>query len=650
MYSCEWDTLELVRKARLGDRDSLNRLAEAARVRLHEYVYRLTLQEDLTQDIVQETILEMLRLFGKLRQADRFWAWLQGIAFNKVRNHFGRQWRHKTRSLSQLTERDLPARQRSLDGQYEGQAHCSDALADAVTDELKQIVLHCIESLEPRHRAILTMRCYDQMSYADIGKLMDCSEIGARALFYRAKKALTSRLSRHGLGKGALVLALVLFGKMTAATKATAAEISITASTLSVGPTATLLATATSKTGLLTLALVAVVGVGSIGDWGSTREGSSRRVGLPSEIPDPRSALVTRQDDSAPSDRWYYFPEGPRQAVMMRQVQFDASGEGPVSLVLENQFANYHFDYGTNTVHIKNHRTWEEDLSVPRLQTYSPRLSRFLSPGEVTPVAPPSGGARPSATKGLLIMCRRQGNGEQTVQQVDRHLNVLEEEYFQFGWPQSARRIDERDAMHRHGRTYFRIHGQINGVVLAGTGHLPFTYAASRFYSPWIDIRIGNKLRAVDTKEGAVVYDQGNRVVARYPSGAFFRGLARPWLGLHSIDTVRRDAAEQQLWFRTQYDPRTGQAMVSVQSDPSVLTYVIDMEKDLVDRLELHPGPAKDGPTVTGQIAFTYSADEDSPDTGFAEPHVSVPETIKVKPQGMLWPIELLTMHDGATP
>ncbi|HQG49592.1 MAG TPA: sigma factor, partial [Sedimentisphaerales bacterium] len=93
MSSCECDTLELVRKAQLGDRDSLTRLAEAARVRLHEYVFRLTLQEDLTQDIVQETILEMLRLFGKLRQSDRFWGWLHGIAFNKVRNHFGKQWR-----------------------------------------------------------------------------------------------------------------------------------------------------------------------------------------------------------------------------------------------------------------------------------------------------------------------------------------------------------------------------------------------------------------------------------------------------------------------------------------------------------------------------------------------------------------------------
>ena len=313
MDSCDCETLELVEKARLGDRECLNRLAERARVRLHEYVYRLTLQEDLTQDIVQETILEMLRLFGKLRQTDRFWGWLHGIAFNKVRNHFGRQWRHKTRSLSEIGDIELPAR----DDELPGHRRSSDALAEAVTGELKQIVLRCIESLEPRHRAILTMRCYDQMSYADISRLMDCSEIGARALFYRAKKALTSQLSRHGLGKGALVLALVLFGKMTAATKATAAEISITASTLSVGPTATLLATATSKASLLTLAAVVAVGVGSIGDWGSTREGSSRRVNLPSEIPNPRSAFVNSRAELAPSDRWYYFPEGACQAVMI---------------------------------------------------------------------------------------------------------------------------------------------------------------------------------------------------------------------------------------------------------------------------------------------------------------------------------------------
>jgi RNA polymerase sigma-70 factor (ECF subfamily) len=647
MYSCDRDTLELVRKAQLGDKDCLNRLAETARVRLHEYVYRLTLQEDLAQDIVQETILEMLRLFGKLRQTDRFWAWLHGIAFNKVRNHFGRQWRHKTRSLSEIGGDNLPDRGSES---YEDR-HSEDALAGAVTDELKQIVLHCIEALEPRHRAILTMRCYDQMSYADIGKLMDCSEIGARALFYRAKKALTSRLSRHGLGKGALLMALVIFGKMTAASKAAAAEISVTASTVSVGPAATLLAAATSKTGIVTLAVIAVVGVGTVGDWGSMGGGSSRRVNLPSEIPGPPSSLGD-YSNYTPSDRWYYFPEGPRQAVMMRLVNFDAAGRKPASLVLENQYANYHFDYGTNTVHIKNHRMWEEGLRVRRLPTDPPALSNFLAQVEGYPVTAERAAThtgRPSDARGMLIMCRREEGEERTIRQVDRYVNVLEEEYFQFGWPQSARRVDERDAIHRQGRTYFHIHGQINGVTLSGAGRLPLVYAASRLHYPWLEIRFGPGLRVVDTREGAVVYDQDNRIAARYAGGSFFRGLARPWLGLHALDTIRRDAAEQQLPFQTRYDPRTDQATVVVQSAPVAVTYTIDMEKDLVNRLELSSDQSGTRSAITGELVFEYFEDEDSSEIEFTEPRVS-PGTAKSNARGMLWLADLLQTRAAPTP
>jgi RNA polymerase sigma factor (sigma-70 family) len=650
MYSCECDTLELVRKAQLGDRDSLNRLAEAVRVRLHEYVYRLTLQEDLTQDIVQETILEMLRLFGKLRQTDRFWAWLQGIAFNKVRNHFGKQWRHKTRSLSEFDESTLPSHG-DRDCDPNARRYSEDALADAVTDELKDIVLRCIEALEPRHRAILTMRCYDQMSYSDIGKLMDCSEIGARALFYRAKKALTSRLSRHGLGKGALLMALVIFGKMTAASKAAAAEITVTASTVSVGPTAALLATATSKTGLVTLAAIALVGVGSVGDWGSMIGGSSRRVNLPSEIPDPQSALAPdHRSERPPSDRWYYFPEGPRQAVMMRLVNFDESGKEPASMVLENQYANYHFDYRTNTVYVKNYRMWEEGLRVRRLPTDPPRLTAFLSQVEGDPVtASPAAGStagRFSNDRGMLIMCRREEGNERMVRQVDRHVNVLEEEYFQFGWPQSARRVDERDAIHRQGHAYFRVEGQLNGMTVSGAGCLPLAYKASFMHSPWIEIRIGQSLRLVDTREGAVIYNEDNRIVARYAGGSFFKGLARPWLGLHSIDTIRRDAAEQELRFQSRYDAQTGQATVVVQSEPAALTYRIDMTRDMLDRVEL--GSSRTAPA--GVLTFTYSEDDGSTEAQFSEPRVGVSTTAKSNPQGMLWLFDILKTLEGTTP
>lgn len=650
MSSCECDTLELVRKAQLGDRDSLTRLAEAARVRLHEYVFRLTLQEDLTQDIVQETILEMLRLFGKLRQSDRFWGWLHGIAFNKVRNHFGKQWRRKTRSLSEIDGDRLMAKSPDMDGF--GHSGSDHVLADVVTEELKQIVLHCIEALEPRQRAILTMRCYDHMSYADIARLMDCSEIGARALFYRAKKALTSRLSRHGLGKGALLLALVLFGKMTAASKATAAEISVTASTLSVGPTAALLATATSKTGMVTLAAIALVGVGSIGDWGSMIGGSSRRVNLPSGIPDPQSTLARSEADSLVSDRWYYFPEGPRQPVMMKLVNFDSTGKTAISLVLENQYANYYFDYGSNTVYVKNHHMWEEGLRVRRLPTDPSGLSSFLSQMEGTPVTAEHAAGytagRPSDQRGMLILSRRQDGQERRVQQLDRHTNVLEEEYFQFSWPQSARRVDERDEMHRLGRAYFFIDGQINGVLFSGAGRLPLVYAAARLHWPWLELRVGNKFRLIDTKDGAAVYDQDHRIVARYPAGSFFKGLGRPWLGLHTIDTVRRDAAEQQLPFQTQYDSRADQARVRVQAPVAVLTYTIDMDKDLIYRVEVGSSQTADRPAISGDLAFTYL--EDSSDIRFTEPRAPAGGTVRSSPQGLLWLLDVLEMYDRTNP
>lgn len=76
--------IELVEQAQLGDEQSLNRLAELARERLRVYVYRLTLSDDLTQDVLQESMLEMFKFLDKLEKADRFWPWLRRIAANKI--------------------------------------------------------------------------------------------------------------------------------------------------------------------------------------------------------------------------------------------------------------------------------------------------------------------------------------------------------------------------------------------------------------------------------------------------------------------------------------------------------------------------------------------------------------------------------------
>ena len=191
---------ELVRKAQRGDKDSLNRLAEVTRVHLYEYAFRLTFEEDLAQDIVQECILEMFESFKKLKNAEKFWAWLEGIAFYKIRKHYGRKWRHKTISLNK-TGFDMAAEDSQV------------VVADTVNRELKEIILQSMLELEPRQRVILALRCYKEMRYSEIARLMGCTKFGAQSLFYRAKKALARRLASHGLSKAVYAGDLTAVGK-----------------------------------------------------------------------------------------------------------------------------------------------------------------------------------------------------------------------------------------------------------------------------------------------------------------------------------------------------------------------------------------------------------------------------------------------------
>jgi RNA polymerase sigma-70 factor (ECF subfamily) len=629
MLTHECDDLELVRKAQLGDRDSLTHLAETARVRLYEYVLRLTLTEDLAQDIVQETILEMLRLLGKLRKADRFWAWLYGIAFNKVRGHYGKQWRHKTHPLP---EGDLEA---------PGRAD-NDVLAGIVTEELKQIVLRSIQALEPRHRAVLTMRCYDHLSYAQIGRLMGCSEIGTRALFYRAKKALAHQLSHHGLSKSALLLALVVFGKMTAVSQATAAQVSVPAASLAVGPLGTLLGAATSKAAVVTCAVAAVsVGATLVATYPPAGSSGGWSDGNPS-----RSPVSWLQTESARArECWYYFPDGPDKSVMVRLTESDRSGTNPVCLILENQHANYYFQSATNTVFIRNHHVWQEDLAVRRLPTDPPELTQaltYLDLGRSSALGgPPDTFYTRDQGRNLLVVCDRDSDGRDRIRQTDRHPYVLEEEYFRFGWPQSARVVDQRDPMHHRGWTYVRLRGQIDGEPLTGTARLPFVYAQSRIHYPWLDLRLGRSARAVDGKDGAVLYGRDGRVVAQYATGSLLKGLARPWMGLHAIDTIRRDAAEQRLPFETRYDG-AGSARVTVQAQTMTLVYTIDMGRDLIERLELGRGPASAPGAPAGELTFAYLQDIGDAAAEFAEPRASTGGARNLNPRGMLWLVQLL--------
>lgn len=613
------DDAELVRKAQLGDRECLNRLAELGRVRLYEYVFRLTLQEDLSQDIVQETILEMYKVFHKLKQGERIWDWLEGIAFNKVRSHYGRLWRHKTISLS------------DMGGDVVGK-DSQDGLADMVNQELKQIVFRSMQELEPRQRSVLALRCYKQMPYAQIAQLMGCTEFAAQSLFYRAKKALAKKLSHHGLGKGYLLASLVLFGKMTATTEAAAAQISVTAATLKVGVGASLAALATSKIAVVSVATVGVIGAGV----GSVELGANRNEhGPQGSLMQP---FVSQQNAASQGTDpcWYFFPEGGNGPVMLRLLNSEPSQEQPFCSYLQNQYGNYRYDRGT--VYTNNARTHNADLSVKLLPTDAQDLHDFIARVQDRPLDMKSTSGR---GRGLLVISKRKADQDNLTWQIERHPNALEEEYFQSDWPARAKRVDKRDAMHKRGWTYFRIRGHIAGQSISGTGCMPFVYAFSKQHRPWLILRMSNGAKFCDTGTVAYEFDSKGGVAARYRGGSFFKGLARPWMGLHTIDTVRRDAAEQQVQFETQALPDGERVKVTLDCGPVKLVYTINMETDVIDKISFI---GADGASK-GEMCFDYLQEVEGVGSEFKAPKISRRGT-RQPDQGMLWLVEELLNKD----
>lgn len=587
------DYAGLVRQAQLGDRKCLERLSGVVGRRLRIDVYRLTLRHDLTDDIVQETILEMLKVLGKLKKADRFWPWLYSIALNKLRSHHRKQKRGRTAPLH-------PA-----DVEHNG----GDAMSDLVTRELKQVVVSAMGKLKPEHRAVLTMRCYREMEYSLIAEALGCSDLAAKMLFYRAKKALQRHLSHQGFGKGSLLMALIVFGKVTAPSEAAAGQISVTAAATKVGLGAGLLGAITSKTTLISLAAAGALATGTV----VVRSGADTEAAGPRKRPVVEMPVQSQMTtaDNAVGEYSYYFPEGAGGPLMMRLAASASRGHGHCSCMQDEQ-ANYYYDAGANVILINNYRLWNADLAVWRLPTDEPTLTLFVSQVEGRRIEMEHVS---TDMPGLMVVVGPGQNG--TNVWTTRHWHVVDEEYFRYNWPDGARTIDCRDQMHKRGWTYFTVEGHVDADRVSGVGRMPFVHEAVEGHYPWLRLQIGKRLTILDSGAESAVRKTGGRALAGYAPGTFFRGLARPWMGLHTIDIVRRDAAEKGVRFETALEPGEEKANVTLTCAQGKLIYTINVQADVVEKIELF---LQDG--RRGELTFTYLQNLPEEGAEFAEPKI----------------------------
>jgi RNA polymerase sigma-70 factor (ECF subfamily) len=245
--------IQAIRRAQAGNMQSLSAVAEQVRQKVYTYIYRLTFDYHLTQDLTQETILEMIKALPKLKvpHVNGFWGWIFRTALGKVQHHFRLQG---ARRLARKTTSD--------DSVLESRASDDNNPMEAlVSEDIRKAVMGAMQAIKLKYRNILVLRCLDNLSYSQIAGIMGGSELKARLLFFRAEYSLKNQLEQHGFKRESLLAALTIFAGLTLQNgkKAVAGEV-VLASSLETGLGISLAGLLTAKTAIAAACILIVSG------------------------------------------------------------------------------------------------------------------------------------------------------------------------------------------------------------------------------------------------------------------------------------------------------------------------------------------------------------------------------------------------------
>jgi RNA polymerase sigma-70 factor (ECF subfamily) len=243
--------LDLIRKAQNGDQPSWAALAELIGPKVYAYVYRMTLDIHIAEDLSQETMVDLIRNLQQLKFKDTsfLWAWVYKTALNQVRDYWNRQ-RIIHNGNTQMRQ-NLHSRT--------GKGRAMPAPNNMMQQELLAAVTRAINTLKIQYRNIITLRCFQELSYSEIARIIGNTELGARLLFCRAKRSLVRQLAREGYNKSRLLTALTLFAAATLSPIEKASAATVSAAAVHTGIGVTMLATiGTSKLGIIITAIAAM--------------------------------------------------------------------------------------------------------------------------------------------------------------------------------------------------------------------------------------------------------------------------------------------------------------------------------------------------------------------------------------------------------
>jgi RNA polymerase sigma-70 factor, ECF subfamily len=174
--------LELLRRARNGDREAFGELFRKYEKRVFRVARRMCRSDDEAWDITQDAFLRAMQAMDRYDTRYRFFTWIYRIVTNLAINHSEKRKRRN----EVLFEEDYGA---------EGRQAVDDMTSDiAEREQLAAAVSKAVEKLSPALRAVFVLRVDQQLSYSEIAESLHIAIGTVMSRLNRARQRVREEL------------------------------------------------------------------------------------------------------------------------------------------------------------------------------------------------------------------------------------------------------------------------------------------------------------------------------------------------------------------------------------------------------------------------------------------------------------------------
>jgi RNA polymerase sigma-70 factor, ECF subfamily len=153
------DDLALLARVAVGDRDAFRRLYAQYHRRLHRFLMRLTRERQITEEVINDTMMVVWQHAGDFRGASRVSTWILGIAYRRALKSL-------ERSRNASAQDVIVAAASIPDGLL------LDALSHGT--ETHDWIDTALARLSPEHRMVIELAYFLGLSCEEIAEIVRC--------------------------------------------------------------------------------------------------------------------------------------------------------------------------------------------------------------------------------------------------------------------------------------------------------------------------------------------------------------------------------------------------------------------------------------------------------------------------------------------